>query len=415
MRLAIALVLAARVAHADETTRDWQSEPRPDQASGIERDDAVPTSERLLWIPRAALFVPRWIVWGVGQPFRGGAWAYDHYDLYGVYKRTFWNDAETFGVYPIVAYESGFGLSGGGRLVHTNLLGHHESLRVRADYGTSGRMLAGGLLHTGDAWSRVGLEVDVAYERRPDETFYGIGDDATMGEVRFSEELRRAVPAVEIEVASPLVVRFASALVAREVDHMVFDEIGGEVQLIYDTRRPAERYASPWIDAAGWRASIYAGKTFGDAADFTSYGGEVQRFFDLYRGTRVLGVRLLVEAIDGEPQFVDLPRLGGSEYLRGYPRGRFRDKAATLASAEYSWELGNYFAAYMFVDAGRVWSSLADVTLADPRLGYGIGVQVHTILDYLGRVQLAASRDGDYTVDVVFTHAFPARKRLGRP
>jgi hypothetical protein len=69
----------------------------------------------------------------------------------------------------------------------------------------------------------------------------------------------------------------------------------------------------------------------------------------------------------------------------------------------------------MFVDAGRVWSSLADVTLADPRLGYGIGVQVHTILDYLGRVQLAASRDGDYTVDVVFTHAFPARKRLGRP
>jgi hypothetical protein len=37
---------------------------------------------------------------------------------------------------------------------------------------------------------------------------------------------------------------------------MVFNEVGGEVQLIYDTRRPAERFANPWIDAAGWRASI---------------------------------------------------------------------------------------------------------------------------------------------------------------
>ena len=416
MRFLIALVLLANVARADEI--DWQSAPRPDQASGIEHEEATPASERLLWIPRTILFVPRWVLWGVGQPFRGGAWAYDHYDLDGVYRRAFWNDKETFGIYPVIAYESGFGASAGARLVHTNLFGHHERLRVRGDVGMSGRALAGGLLQSGAEIPHVQLDLDLAYEHRPDEPFYGVGDDATMGEVRFREDLKRVVLAANIELAAPLTLRLSDALVARSLDDMPVETGSLEAQLIYDSRRPSEKYATPWIDATGWRAAIYGGITRGfgdDPTDFFTYGGEIQRFFDLYRGTRVLGVRLMVEAIDGNASFVDLPRLGGSEYLRGYPRGRFRDKALTLATAEYSWELGNYFAAYTFVDAGRVWPSLADVALEDPRLGYGIGLQAHTVLDYFGRVQLAASREGDYVVELVLTTAFPSRKHLGRP
>src|SRR5690606_2331976 len=137
-------------------------------------------------------------------------------------------------------------------------------------------------------------------------------------------------------------------------------------------------------------------------------------FIDLYRGSRVLALRVLVETVTGGPvSFLDLPRLGGGELLRGYPVGRFRDRAFGLVSAEYTWDLGNFLAAYAFVDAGRTWSSLDAATVDGMRLGFGGGVQAHTMYSYLGRAQLAASRDGDVFVELVLSPAFARRERVG--
>jgi hypothetical protein len=229
----------------------------------------------------------------------------------------------------------------------------------------------------------------------------------------------RNVGAVEVPLVGPLGMRFSGAVMMRELMNTTVENARLEAELVYDSRRPSTVYASRVIDATGWYASVHSGVTRGlgdDPSEFTSYGGEVQRFFDLYRGTRVLALRVLVEAIsDGEASFIDLPRLGGTELLRGYPSGRFRDRALTLATTEYTWDLGNFLAAYLFVDAGRVWPSIRDVTFDTPlRVGYGGGIQLHTTASYLGRVQLAASRDGDYVLELVLAPAFRRRERIGR-
>jgi hypothetical protein len=415
MRRALALLgLLAGTARADETPSDWQAAPRPDQASGIERDDAVPMRQRLLWIPRAILFVPRWVVWGVGQPLRGAAYAYERYDLPGRYTRAFFNDEETFGLYPVAAYDSDYGLSAGVRLMHRNLVG----LQMRAEIGEDDRAVVGGHFRTGRLFRHFEGELELEYRSLPNEPFFGIGDGANDDEVTFAEEWKHISPALDFAVADPLTLRLVGIVTVRQLDGMDTSTAGFDTQVIYDSRRPTEAYANPVNDATGWRASIHGGHTVGireDDSSFRTYGAEVQRFFDLYRGTRILAVRAMLEGVDGDASFLDLPRLGGTEFLRGYTRDRFRDKVSTLFSAEYGWELGNFLGAYTFVDVGRVWPAFSDIAVAKPRVGYGGGLQVTAGALYVGRVQFARSGDGNNSVSLVVGTTFPSRKHLGRP
>ena len=135
----------------------------------------------------------------------------------------------------------------------------------------------------------------------------------------------------------------------------------------------------------------------------------------------MLVVRALTEAIDGtdgrtdgKVSFIDLPRLGGSEYLRGYPNGRFRDRAVALGSVEYNWDLGNFLAAFTFVDVGRAYDTLEDFETEALRVGFGGGVQVHTSDSFITRAQIAGSRDGDVFFELALSPAYGRRERAGR-
>ena len=370
----------------------------------------------MLWIPRVILFVPRWAVWAIGQPVRGGAWAYEHYDLPGVFRHLFFSADEVWGIYPVVSYETGFGASGGLRLVHRDLFGGHERLFVRASWGGRFRQAYGMMVSTGDRLPGVVVSVDGAYERRPQEPFYGIGNDSDH-EVRFPETLWRGIATVDVTLGGPFHLRVADAVVHRDLLRTTVDNNRIEAAVLYDTTRRPSPYGIPTLDTSGWLAIVHGGYARGfdgDATNFWSYGAEIQRFVDLYRGTRLLGLRLILEGITGDASFTDLPQLGGAEFLRGYRRGRFRDDVVGLATAEYTWDLGNYFAGYLFADVGRVWDAFDEITLDDLRAGFGLGVQWHTLYTYLARAQVAVSKDGDVLFDLIVTPAFSRRERLGR-
>lgn len=443
----------------DETY--WKTAPRPDRASGVARSDARPVSDRLLWIPRALLFVPRWIVWGVAQPIRGAAYVTEKYDITGRVQDTVFNADRTFGIYPVVVYETGFGFTAGARLVHKNVFGADERLKLRVNLGGRYRQAWGVNLRSGERFgTRFSVELDASYERRPFERFYGIGDNTEVDtppqmpadpfsgiaySTRFREELVRNVVTLDTPLVGHLRNRVSGALMLRDfagtdeatsldaiytTDGLVGWKTGVrnlylENELVYDSRRPASPYQSEALDAAGWLASVHVGATTGidgDRSSFVTYGAELQHCFDLYDGSRVLALRVLAEAIAGgheagQISFIDLPRLGGADYLRGYPNARFRDRAITLGTAEYLWDLGNYLGAYTFVDVGRAWSSLADIEAADAstlRVGFGGGIQIHTGSSFLTRAQLAASRDGDVMLELALSPAFGRRERAGR-
>ncbi len=453
----IAVAALAGDALADDSPAtgpiDWSSAPPPEQASGIARSE-TPSEPAARKVSRAILFVPKWLVWGVAQPVRAGAYVYDRYSLPSVYDRTFYSNDRRFGMYPAASYDSGYGFTGGVRVVHHDALGAKERVRLRANFGGRYWFAYGVNTESGERLGeRVKLEVDFGHERRPNERFFGIGNlDALPAQVpdmlitpsaaavdtRLREDMARGLLRSDIHIAGELHARVSGALTSRSMqgtgdadsieraymtDRLVgwngVEHLRVEGELIYDSRRATNPYLTTAIDATGWYATAHAGATRGIAGDpsrFESYGGEVQRYFDLYRGNRVLALRALVETVagDGQVSFLDLPRLGGTEFLRGYAGSRFRDRAATLVSAEYTWDLGNFLAAYTFVDVGRVWPSLADIAADDLRVGYGGGLQIHTNRSYVGRVQLAASRDGDMFLELVLSPAFPRRERVGR-
>lgn len=447
---------------AEAVKPEWSDAPDPIRATGIERPEEPTPADRARWIPRALLFVPRWVVWGVAQPARGAAYVYERYELRERVVDLLFDPERVFGIYPVATYETGFGLTAGAHLVHRDLFGAHEKLKLRSTFGGRFRQAHGVALRSGERFGdRVATELGIVYERRPHERFFGIGngdeialspaplplidpmtDDAAVA-TRFREQVARGAAVLDGRIAGNVHARLSGAISYRElasttaVDsvemHYRTDSLVGwnrpvhhtylEAAIVYDSRRSAA-YQSQALDSAGWLASLYGGRVRGFAGDtsaYLTYGGEVQRYFDLYDGSRVLVLRARLEGVVGGDEdqiaFVDLPQLGGTEYLRGYPAARFRDRVATLGTIEYTWDIGNYLAAYTFVDAGRVWRALADLGDADlrsMRVGAGGGIQLHTGTSFLTRLQLATSLDGDVFVELALSPAFGRRERARR-
>lgn len=431
---------------------------KPDQVSGIAVED-VPTTSRAKWIPRALLFVPKTVFWAAVQPVRGAAYVYERYDLKNRFLDATFTDDRRFGIYPVGGYESSYGFTVGARVLYKDIFGAGERLRLRGDYGGEFRYAVGASATTGKRFGPVRFDLETMYERRPREHFYGLGNgpemamppempiDARISDIavptRFQQDVLKNTASMKVSFTDDLYTRVSGAWMKREfagtddkditlsydTSTLVGFESGVnnvyvENELVYDGRRPTTPYATQTLDATGWLLRGHAGIARGldnDPTRYFAYGGEIQRYFDLSDGTRILALRVMVDAIggtdgrtDGRISFVDLPRLGGPEYLRGYPTGRFRDRAVALGTAEYSWGISNNASAYLFYDIGQPLASLTEKPEGELRMGFGTGLQLHTKNTFLARGQLAFSREGDMMFNLVFSPAFGRRERAGR-
>ena len=457
---------AEPAASADaRSAKDWDSAPLPTEASGIARPDSKGAST-LLWIPRVIFFVPKWAVIIVAQPFRGIAWAYERYQFRNRFDQVFFNDAGTFGIYPVAFFETGFGLNAGARLIHRDLFGDEERFRLRVSYGGRFRQIYSAKFGSGERLGdTVELELDAGLEIRPKDRFFGIGNsddtapgsvalpvDAVTGDAALDSRFRQEVVRVRMGTDFHLydddersfAVKLSGAYMHRSFggadsdyddsgyieDYYQTDSLVGfsgglsnlysEIELEYDSRRPTWEYLSNAVPATGWHLIGFAGYAAGMADDpsaYIRYGADLQRYVCIYGGSRILALRLFVEGVTGpidEVPFVDLPPLGGPLMLRGYEQDRFRDRALTMASAEYEWGLGPSFSAALFVDSGRVWSSLGDVGFDDLRVGYGAALQMHQRHSFLFRFDVSSSIDGGLFFNLGFDPAFNVRDRAGR-
>ena len=132
-------------------------------------------------------------------------------------------------------------------------------------------------------------------------------------------------------------------------------------------------------------------------------------------GPRVLSFRLYGEGVTGnidDIPFSELPSLGGASYLRGYVFERFRDRVAMFGSVQYEWDLTHNAAAYLFVDAGRVYDSLDSLTADGMRVGYGIGLEFQgDDGSFLMEGSIASSIDGGVVLSASFNPILNERRR----
>ena len=434
--------------------RDWTRYPAPDESSGVAVGEGEPS--RLWWIPRAGLLLPRIAFEIASAPFRGALWLLDRYRVDERAVDLFFNDARTFGIYPIASFESGFGATGGAHLVYKGF-GGGEALDIDARYGGRYNQAYELELTSGARFSRLELRLALELERKPRERFFGIGnaDLTAPGEIagpidpriddravstRYREDIVAAVLSGELQVRGPLALVMRNQLERRELDAPAdldadvaladvympaavvgygesIDSLWNEIELRWDDRGRVSPFVSAAMPSRGWRAVAsvgYRSPLSPERSGYFQYTADVQRYFNLYSGTRVLGLRLLASQISApieDVAIVHLPVLGGDSLLRGYQTDRFRDRAAVLGSAEYKWEIAPKVgaAAFVFVDVGKTLPGLDDLGRGKTRVGYGAGVQLHTLHTFLMRAHVASSIDGGVFFNLDFDPVAEAR------
>lgn len=451
--IATALVGAALAGPAWAQSRP-QPAPRADRASGVVVPDDNPSRDSLRWVPRVLLFVPRWTAWALAQPVRGAAWAWDRYDLDAHTGGVLLATGGPFGLFPVVEVESGFGAGAGVRAIGRDLFGEDEAATARARFGgrvTQGYQLAA---DTGTRFDPARLELAAAFDDRPAERFFGLGNgavaaappmpvDALAGDLAAATRYRRrggsASVGVGLGLAAAVDARLSTGLIVgryddpNDVDRDVpitsvyqpsslvgFDRgettSYSELAVTFDDRQRPDTLSEA-LFSTGWRLAGWAGVGRGlgrDRARYLRYGLWLERTLDLYGGTRVLWLRARGEALAGRLDrlpFAQLPALGGAQLLRGYATDRFRDRAAAVATAEYRFELLDRASAFLFADAGRVWASVGDATLRGLRVGYGGGVELYGHHSFLARLELATSIDGGLFVALTLDPAGDPRAR----
>ncbi len=434
--------------------------PLPTQASGLARGEPKSAANRWRVLPRALLAVPRLAIEIVDAPIRGALWTYDTYSLD---KRAYWllySEDGTAALLPVFDVSSDFGVTGGARFFHRDLLGKHERLSVRASYGGLYWQQYSATVSTGDRFGRIRIDTTGEFEIDPRERFFGIGNGDEVGapatptdayqdlaaiDSRFRQTIGRLFARMRIGIAGALSARLSTGALWKRfarsspgdidegddiAEHYLTDQLPGfergaaytynEIELRHDTRRAASSWEPDALPSTGWLLAGYVGLARGfDRAptDYERYGVDLQRYFRIAANPRVLVLRGVAEAVAGEESdipFSDLPRLGGSYLLRGYARDRFRDRAMAMAAAEYQFDLGSSFAGFLFSDVGRVFPSFTEATTRDLRLGFGGGVQLHGRHSYLGRLELASSLDKDLFLHVTLDPVYQPRMRLER-
>ncbi len=422
---------------------DAAAGPPPGQESG--RIDEDQGDSLLRNIGQGVLVLPKIALVTALAPLRTTVWMYDRYNFGDRFNAAFFDDTVTYGVYPTLMVDSTYGLNLGARLVHRDLLGKKEKISLRGTTGGQFRTLVDARLRSGSRLGdRVTLELRAEYERRPREPYYGVGNVTDAQQSRFRTEIRRTTAYLDTRVADRLVLRTTASMTDREYTpadsadgtpiDAVYDRtmltgfdssvrnMYGELELRFDRRGREETPGRHQIYDTGYLLSAFGGRVHQMesgpmAKGYWRYGGEAQYFLGIGVGPRSLMTKVHVESVSGELNdvvFNQLPALGGATLLRGYFADRFRDRAAAVGTIEYTWGLGQLFLASLFVDAGRVYPSLADLTVKDIRVGYGASLQFHGNRQFISGLTVASSLDGGVVFNLTFDPVFDYDPRAER-
>jgi hypothetical protein len=149
----------------------------PDAARVLTEDEPIEGVDVLLFVPRAILFVPRLVLtalfFGIDETIAALERAHV---LAWIDRILYWNDDETFGWLPTIAFDLTQGPTAGLNVFHHDLLGYDESLRISARFG--GRyFMAYGLEFDAErfAGTRLWVTSSARYERSPALAFSGFG------------------------------------------------------------------------------------------------------------------------------------------------------------------------------------------------------------------------------------------------
>jgi outer membrane protein assembly factor BamA len=133
------------------------------------------------------------------------------------------------------------------------------------------------------------------------------------------------------------------------------------------------------------------------------------RRYHAMSGDHVLAGQLLVLGVQGSAPFDQLALVGGGDIMRGYTRGRYRDRWMLAAQTEYRSPMRRRLGAVVFAGAGVVGPT-ADALFTDrvvlPSYGVGARFQLDARQRSAVRVDYGRGRDAASGLYIGFNQAF---------
>jgi outer membrane protein assembly factor BamA len=238
-----------------------------------------------------------------------------------------------------------------------------------------------------DRWSagnRWGVNAQIEYLRFP-QPYFGIGIDAPES----AEEWYEARSSVANVTVRRKVARALYAQLGLKVsDTKIRDADEGGVIAAGDLLGSRGGVVSQLVGGGAWdsrdnlfaphdgtfaQATVaYSADALGADYQFARYTADARKYWRLGRG--VLAGQTYLEATSGPAPFDQLSLVGSGSVMRGYPRGRYRDRELASAQLEYRMPVAGRFGVAGFAGAGTVaptMSKLASSTIL-PSLGAGV-------------------------------------------
>ncbi len=147
--------------------------------------------------------------------------------------------------------------------------------------------------------------------------------------------------------------------------------VGAGVVFHWDTRNNLFTPSSGRFYQLTLRAS---GRAIGSDFDFTYFNLDLRNFLPV-AGRSVLAVQALASMTAGRAPFFFLPQLGGSDVMRGYFEGRYRDKDLLAVQVEYRFPIFWRVGGAVFAGAGTVAPEVTRFRIRHVKPGAGLGLR----------------------------------------
>ena len=116
------------------------------------------------------------------------------------------------------------------------------------------------------------------------------------------------------------------------------------------------------------------GAVLGSSADFTGLGLDLRKYVP-FGARRVLALQARFQTMAGDVPFHRLALLGGDSFLRGYYRGRFRDKGLIGAQAEYRVLVSERIGVVGFAGLAELFPGLDELGIDNLKWSVGTGLR----------------------------------------
>ncbi|MBK7093398.1 MAG: BamA/TamA family outer membrane protein [bacterium] len=310
------------------------------------------------------------------------------------------------GIVPVVSFGSNAGWRYGLSYTRLGILQASDRARWVASHSTNKYRRLEMTYFSPEAFSSsVGLQFAAGYRKRPRESFYGLGNDTKDTErSAFTMERSQIRASVPWQALTNVKVSAEAGFTA----YRVFDGLSpdwptslSELREMYGMTHADFRSADiietgltldhDWRDSQGQPSrggreilslQYCRGVGRSDDIDFVVSRAEISHYLNIYN-KRLLAIKIAAQSVDADDKktpvlpFYLKSNLGGRDDLRGFLNNRLVDNDMTMAVIEYRWPIWSMIDAFVFAEAGRVYSSISEeFTLKNWHEGYGTGLRV---------------------------------------